>query len=716
MDKRNHDHKQQERGGQHKQADPDDHGHTQHASATDEAHDQDQHGQGGHDGHGGHDSHNEHEGHDHHDHHAMMIRDFRRRFWVSIVLTLPILALAPMIQQWLGLGDAIAFPGDSWVMFALSTALFFYGGWPFLKGMFSELGERNPGMMTLIGFAISVAFGYSAAVNLGLSGHTFFWELATLIDVMLLGHWIEMRSVMGASRALEELSKLMPSTTTRVNEDGSTEEVSIKDLNSGDIVLVKPGEKIPADGAVVDGKSSVNEAMITGESVPVTKQESDEVIGGSVNGEGSLKVEVKGTGEDSYLSRMVNLVRDAQASKSKTQNFADRAARWLTAIALSSGTITFAAWLIFSDENVTFAMARAVTVMVIACPHALGLAIPLVVAVSTAQSAKNGLLIRNRNAFERARDLQAIIFDKTGTLTLGEFGVTDTVPFGEQYGEDDVLRLAAAVESESEHPLAKGIVDAVDETPQVKEFNSIAGTGAEGDVDGKHVQVVRPSFLEENGMQLDRQDKLDELAGQGKTVVVVIVDDQPVGAIALADIIRDESKEAVKLLKSMNFRTIMLTGDNKQVAEYVAGEIGIDDVFAEVRPDGKADKVKEVQKDGTITAMVGDGVNDAPALATADVGIAIGAGTDVAAETADVILVRDNPLDAASVVRFSRATYKKMIQNLWWATGYNAIAIPLAAGVLFWAGIILNPAVGAALMSVSTVVVAINARLLHVEK
>ncbi|GBE29355.1 copper-exporting P-type ATPase B [bacterium BMS3Bbin04] len=456
--------------------------------------------------------------------------------------------------------------------------------------------------------------------------------------------------------------------------------------------------------------------MITGESVPVTKQNADEVIGGSVNGEGSLKVEVKGTGEDSYLSRMVNLVREAQASKSKTQNLADRAARWLTAIALSAGTITFAAWMIFSDQGLTFAMARAVTVMVIACPHALGLAIPLVVAVSTAQSAKNGLLIRNRNGFERARNLQAIIFDKTGTLTLGKFGVTDTVVFAEKFDEQEVLRLAAAVEGESEHPLARGIVDAVDSPPAVKNFNSIPGTGAEGDVDSRHVQVVRPSYLEEKALAFDQQEILDELSRSGKTVVLVIVDGLVTGAIGLADIVREESKEAVRILKSMNIRTIMLTGDNERVAQYVANQIGIDDVFAEVRPDEKADKVKEVQSEGFVTAMVGDGVNDAPALATADVGIAIGAGTDVAAETADIILVRDNPMDVAAAIRFSKATYQKMIQNLWWATGYNAFAIPLAAGVLFWAGIILNPAVGAALMSVSTIVVAINARLLRVDR
>lgn len=684
--------------------------------------------------HGGHDMHNHHhqdkhdhkqnhssgygghESHSHHDHHAMMIADFRKRFWVSLIITLPVLALAPMIQTWLGIRDALSFAGDSWAMLALSSILFFYGGWPFLSGLFSELKKRNPGMMTLIGLAIGIAFLYSALVTFGLKGHTFFWELATLIDVMLLGHWIEMRSVMGASKALEELTKLMPSTTTKVNEDGSTEEVSIKDLRKGDTVLVRPGDKLPADGEVSDGQSSVNESMITGESVPVSKKAGAEVIGGSVNGEGSLKIVVRGTGEESFLSQMVKLVQEAQASKSKTQNLADRAARWLTAIALSAGTITFAAWMIFSDNGLTFAMARAVTVMVIACPHALGLAIPLVVAVSTAQSAKNGLLIRNRSAFERARNLQAIVFDKTGTLTLGKFGVTDTIVLDDNYEKEEVLRLAAGVELESEHPLARGIVEGVKSVPKVKNFSSIPGTGAEGEVDGKQVKVVRPSYLEEERIHADGLEQTKSLAEDGKTVVVVLVNDKPVGAVALADIIREESKEAVQKLQEMDVRTIMLTGDNERVARYVAKVIGIDDVFAEVRPDEKADKVKEVQSGGTVTAMVGDGVNDAPALATADVGIAIGAGTDVAAETADVILVRDDPRDVAAAVRFSRATYNKMIQNLWWATGYNAIAIPLAAGVLFWLGIILNPAVGAALMSVSTVVVAINARLLKVER
>ncbi|MCB2199138.1 copper-translocating P-type ATPase [bacterium] len=678
-------------------------------------HSHDHEGQHDHHEHGV-DGDHEYHGHDHGDHHAQMIVDFRKRFWVSLGLTLPILLLAPMIQEWTGMRDTLAFSGDHFVLFGLSTILFFYGGWPFLKGMFSELGDHNPGMMTLIGFAISVAFIYSAIVSLGLPGKTFFWELATLIDVMLLGHWIEMKSVMGASKALEALTRLMPSRTTRIGKDGTTEEITLDELKKGDLVLIRPGEKVPADGIVQEGRSSVNEAMITGESAPVEKQADDELIGGSINGEGSLKVKVSGTGEDSYLSRMVSLVEEAQQSKSRTQNFADRAARWLTAIALISGTLTFLIWMIVGNDGVTFAIARAVTVMVIACPHALGLAIPLVVAVSTAQSAKNGLLIRNRNAFERARNLSAIVFDKTGTLTKGEFGVTDTHPLHDDIDNEQLLRLAATVEQESEHPIARGVVDAADGLGNLADFQSIPGSGVEGKVDGETIKVVRPSFLSEHGISLNDGSTLDNLTGEGKTVVVVLRGEKPLGLIALADIVREESKQAVRKLHDLGIRTIMLTGDNKKVAESVAKEIGIDDVISDVRPDEKADQIKRIQSDGFVTAMVGDGVNDAPALATADVGIAIGAGTDVAAETADIILVRDNPLDAVSVVHFSAATHRKMIQNLWWATGYNALAIPLAAGVLFWAGIILNPAVGAALMSVSTVIVAVNARLLRVEK
>jgi Cu2+-exporting ATPase len=569
-------------------------------------------------------------------------------------------------------------------------------------------------MMTLIALAVAVAYVYSSAVVFGVPGKIFFWELATLIDVMLLGHWIEMRSVMGASRALEELAKLMPSEAHKLNEDGSTEDVKLDQLSSGDRVLVKPGEKIPVDGVIADGESSVNEAMITGESEPVSKKADDKVIGGSINGDGSLTVTVEKTGKDSYLSQVVSLVEEAQKSKSKTQNLADRAALWLTIIALSAGAITMVVWLLLMDKVFVFALERTVTVMVITCPHALGLAIPLVVAVSTALSAKNGLLIRNRAAFEKARNLQAIIFDKTGTLTQGKFGVTDVVVFQSGLDESELIRLAASIEQNSEHPIARGIVDKAEKTSSVSNFNSIPGKGAEGKVDGKDIKVVSPGYLKENNIEWDN-GKVDELSGQGKTVVFVMVDGDLKGAIALADIIREESREAVAELKKMGIKPIMLTGDNERVAKHVAEEIGIDEYFAEVLPDKKADKVKEVAR-SMIVAMTGDGVNDAPALATADVGIAIGAGTDVAVETADIVLVRSNPQDAVQIIKLAKATYRKMIQNLIWATGYNAVAIPLAAGVLYAWGILLSPAIGAVLMSLSTVIVAINARFLKVEK
>ncbi|WP_118829276.1 copper-translocating P-type ATPase [Salinibacter ruber] len=659
-----------------------------------------------------HDEHGDHGGH--HDHHAHMVEEFKRRFWVSLLLTVPILALSPLIQSVLGIEEALQFPGDLLVLWGFSSVVFVYGGWPFLKGIYEELSEWQPGMMTLIAVAITTAYVYSSAVVFGLSGSIFFWELATLIDVMLVGHWIEMRSVMGASKALEELAKLMPQTAHRLTESGDTEEVPLEELRHGDRVLIRPGEKIPADGEVVEGTSSVNEAMLTGESVPVSKEEGDEVIGGSINGEGSLTVEVQKTGEEGYLSQVIDMVREAQETKSKTQDLANRAAVWLTAVALGGGALTLFVWTVILGADFAFALERTVTVMVIACPHALGLAVPLVVAVSTATSAQNGLLIRDRTAFEAARNLDAVIFDKTGTLTEGRFGVTDTLVFNGM-AEEEVLRLAAAVESRSEHPIGKGIVDAVDDAPAVEDFNSITGKGIEGRVNGRDVKVVSPGYLRENGYEMT-DARYEELSGQGKTVVFVLVDDNLVGAVALADIIREESREAIRTLKDMGIQVMMLTGDNRQVAEWVAGELGLDDYFAEVLPDEKADKVQEVQSRGLITAMVGDGVNDAPALATADVGIAIGAGTDVAVETADIVLVRNDPRDVTAILRLAQATYRKMVQNLWWAAGYNIFAIPVAAGVLYGWGILFGPAVGAALMSVSTVIVAINARFLNVER
>lgn len=649
-----------------------------------------------------------------HDHHEHMVADFRRRFWIILVLTLPILGLAPLIQGLFGLEETLAFPGDSYVQLLLASVVYFYGGWPFLKGLAEEFGDRQPGMMTLIALAITVAYVYSAAVVLGVPGEVFFWELATLIAVMLLGHWVEMRSVLGASRALEKLVQLMPADAHLVREDGSTEDVPVDDLAPGDRVLVKPGEKVPVDGTIVEGRTTVNQAALTGESKPIEKGEGEELIGGSVNGESAVTVEVSKTGEETYLAQVIEMVRQAQESRSRTQDLADRAARWLTIIAITAGGLTLALWLSLADRGFSFALSRMVTVMVITCPHALGLAIPLVVAVSTSLAARRGLLIRDRSAFERARELDAIVFDKTGTLTEGRFGVTDVIALG-GVDEEEVLRLAASIESRSEHPIAAGIVLEAEERGlelgPVKDFRAIPGKGAVATVADEEIKVVSPGYLREHDIATDHAD-VRAAAEEGKTVVYVLRGDVLLGAIALADVIREESRAALHRLREMGIRPMMLTGDATAVARWVATELELDDYFAEILPDQKAAKIREVKSRGLRVAMVGDGVNDAPALVEADVGIAIGAGTDVAIESADIVLVRSDPRDVAALVELARATYGKMVQNLWWATGYNVIAIPLAAGALYWAGILLSPAVGAALMSLSTVVVAINARLL----
>ena len=674
-----------------------------------------------------------HEGHEaaggkeHGNHHTHMLEDFRKRFIVSLVLTFPVLLLSPTIQDFFNFELHVS--GADYLTFLLSSVVYFYGGYPFLKGIKEELSEKMPGMMTLIAIAISVAYFYSSAVVFGLPGEIFFWELVTLIDVMLLGHWLEMRSVMGASRALEELVKIMPS-IAHLKKNDEVVDIGVDQLKVGDKVLIKPGEKVPVDGTVVEGTSSVNESMLTGESKPITKKPGNEVIGGSINGEAAFVVRVEKTGKDTYLSQVVELVRAAQESKSKTQDLANRAAMYLTIIALTVGALTFILWILFGQQLV-FALERAVTVMVITCPHALGLAIPLVVAVSTSIAAKSGLLIRDRQAFERARNLQAIIFDKTGTLTEGRFGVTDVVSLsGEEYkageenkvgeenkiGEDNekILSLAASLEASSEHPIATGILESAREkgleTRAVKEFSSIPGKGVQGLVEGKKFLVVSPGYLEENGIVL-KNEKIEEIKAQGKTVVFLLEEEKVLGAVALADIIRKESREAISKLKSMGIKCLMLTGDNRYVAAWVSQELELDDYFAEVLPHEKAAKVKEVQKQ-YITGMVGDGVNDAPALAQADVGIAIGAGTDVAIETADIVLVKNDPGDVVDIIRLSRETYSKMYQNLLWATGYNVFAIPLAAGILYGYGILLSPAMGAVLMSLSTVIVAINAKTL----
>jgi Cu2+-exporting ATPase len=660
-----------------------------------------------------HENHNkDNKDHDGKSHHEMMIEDFKKRFFISIIVTVPVLLLSPMIQDWFNF--TIKFTGSSYVLLGLSTFIYFYGGWPFLTGFIDEMKEKNPGMMTLIAMAITVAFLYSGATVLGLEGSDFFWELATLIDIMLLGHWIEMRSVVSASNALDKLAELIPDEAHLIKGEDEIVDVSVDELNTGDKILIKPGEKLPADGLIVKGSSAVNESMLTGESKPVEKKEGDKLIGGSINGEGSLEVEVKDTGDDSYLSKVITLVEEAQESKSKTQAIVDKAAFWLTVIALTVGFATLATWLILG-KDFTFAIARMAAVMVITCPHALGLAAPLVVAYSTTLSAQNGLLIRNRTAFENSRKIDTIVFDKTGTLTLGEFGVDFIKNIDSNYSEDEVLKYAASLEKGSEHPIAKGIINKAEEKEldlfEVNDFQAIKGKGIKGKINDKEALVVSPGYLKENNIEKPEDIPENSIS----TDVFLIIENEVIGVIGLSDQIREESYDAVKKLKEDGIKCWMLTGDNEKTAKEVSEKLGLDGYFAEVLPDEKQDKIKELQKDSKFVAMTGDGVNDAPALAQADVGIAIGSGTDVAAETADIILVNSNPEDVVSLIKFGEATYKKMVQNLIWASGYNIVAIPLAAGVLYSFGILISPAVGALLMSLSTVIVAVNAKLLKVE-
>ncbi len=657
-------------------------------------------------------SHTQHShGGQHHEHHKMMIEDFKKRFWISLILTVPVLLLSPMIQQWLGLNWQ--FIGDKYILFTLSSIIFFYGGYPFLKGLIDELKEKTPGMMTLIAIAITVAYAYSTAVVFGLKGKTFFWELATLIVVMLLGHWIEMKSVLGASRALEKLMALMPDEAHLVHDDHIMD-VKVSELKKEDIILTKPGEKIPADGIIIEGESNLNESMLTGESKPVSKSKGDTVIGGAINGNGSLKVKVQGTGEDTYLSKVITMVREAQGRKSKTQKLADRAAFWLTIVALAVGFGTLTVWLILG-KDFAFALERMVTVMVISCPHALGLAIPLVTAISTSVSAQNGLLIRNRTAFENARKISTLVFDKTGTLTTGEFGVNRFESLQDGLEDKELLRIASALEANSEHPIAEGIMEKTKElgikVPKAEGFIAITGKGVEANVEGKSVKVVSPGYLAENDIPIPGAAQNDG----SETIVFILIENELAGFISLADQIRPESASAIQTLYKNDIKTVMLTGDNKAVAEKVSKTLNMDDFYAEVLPDQKLKKIKELQDQNQFVAMTGDGINDAPALAQADVGIAVGSGTDVAAETADIILVNSNPKDITNLILFGKATYRKMIQNLIWATAYNVIAIPLAAGVLYSWGIMISPAIGAALMSLSTVIVAINAQLLKKE-
>jgi Cu2+-exporting ATPase len=647
-----------------------------------------------------------------HDHHGMMIEDFKKRFYIVLILTVPIMLLSQMIQHWLNLH--FSFTGSQYVLLLLSSIVFFYGGFPFLKGLIDEMKAKNPGMMTLIGFAITVAYVYSVATIFGLKGMDFFWELSTLILIMLLGHWIEMKSIAGASRELELLVQLMPADAHLAHGDHIMD-VETETLKENDIVLIKPGEKVAADGIIMEGETYLDESMLTGESKPVVKKKGDKVIAGSINGNGAIKVFVSHGVEDSYLSQVIKLVRDAQKSKSKTQLLADEAARWLTVIAIVAGVITFLYWQ-FNRHDLAFSIERMVTVIVICCPHALGLAVPLVVAKSTALSAKNGLLIKNRTAFENARKITTLVFDKTGTLTMGKFQVSKIVSLKKEISENELLFLASALEQNSEHPIATGIMQKVKETsivvPAVENFKAITGKGVEATVDGRNIKVVSPGYLKENDLSLTE----NFYAEADETIVFVLIGASIAGYIALSDTIRPESAEAIQTLHANNIKSILLTGDNKKVAETVSKKIGIDNYIAEVLPHQKLEKIKELQNKGEFVAMTGDGVNDAPALAQADVGIAVGSGSDIAAETAGIVLVNSNPKDIVNLILFGKATYKKMVQNLAWATGYNIVALPLAAGILYKAGILLSPAAGAVLMSLSTVIVAINASMLKVNK
>jgi Cu2+-exporting ATPase len=643
-----------------------------------------------------------------HKHHIHHIEEFKKRLLISIILTIPILILSEMIQTLFNFSFIIPF--QKYILFFLSLIIYIYGGLPFINGLFQELKNRQPGMMTLIGTAISFAFFYSAGTVFFIIGKDFFWELATLIDVMLLGHWIEAKSVLGASRALEELVKIMP-TFAHLLKNNEIIDIPISNLKKGDIVLVRPGEKIPSDGIVIEGESFVNEALLTGESKPIHKKIGDNVIGGAINKEGMLKIKIEKIGDETYISQVIKLVKQAQESKSRTQDLANKAAALLFYIALITGIITYLVW--FFIGNIDFALERSVTVMVIACPHALGLAIPLVVALSTSITAKSGILIRDRKAFEMIRNIDIIVFDKTGTLTIGNFGVSDIVSF---IPKDDFLKLSASIEINSEHIIAKAIVEYVKETgieiPQVEEFKAIPGKGVYGKVFGKEVYIGGPNLLKDFKIEIEDK-RIKNLQEQGKTIVFTIIDGKLAGAFALSDKIRKESYEAIKKIKENGIKVYMLTGDAEEVAKWVAKELDIDYYFAQVLPNEKAEKIKSLKEKGYKVAMVGDGINDAPALVTADVGIAIGAGTDVAIESADIILVKNDPRDVVKIINFSQKTYSKMVQNLWWAAGYNIITIPLATGILYNFGIVISPAIGALIMSLSTIIVALNSQTLR---
>ena len=670
----------------------------------------------GHESHENQDSHAGHEGHEGHVDHSGHEDMFRRRFWVSLLLSIPVLIFSPAVQSFLGY-SAGSFPGSAWITPVFAIIVFIYGGVPFIQMAVPEVKKRAPGMMTLISLAIGVAFIYSLAALIFSIGTTFFWELVTLIDIMLLGHWIEMRSIRQASGALNELAKLMPDTADLILKDGEIKTISVTALKDGDLVLVRPGANVPADGLILEGESHVNEAMITGESKPVGKKINDQVIAGTINEDGSLRVKVTATGDKTALAGIMRLVKQAQESKSDTQILADKAAGWLFYIALAVAALTAVAWTIGVGFDVEV-IARVATVLVIACPHALGLAVPLVVAITTAMGAENGILVRDRLALEKAREINTVIFDKTGTLTKGEFGVVG-IAVSDGTLDDDVLALAAAIEGDSEHTIARGIREKAKEKglslPRIENFEAIKGRGVKATSNGQDVYIGGPRLLELLKISLPEPlQKFETSASQkGQSVVHVIKGQQAMGSLALADVIREESRQAVDELHKMGIQVVMLTGDSKAVASSVAEDLEIDQFFAEVLPEDKDKMVQRLQEQGKQVAMVGDGVNDAPALIRADVGIAIGSGTDVAVESAGIVLVKSNPLDVVKIFALSRASYQKMIQNLIWATGYNVVALPLAAGVLAPWGILLSPAVGALFMSLSTVIVAINAQLLR---
>ncbi|HET6722239.1 MAG TPA: heavy metal translocating P-type ATPase [Chitinophagaceae bacterium] len=653
--------------------------------------------------------HQQQQGYDKHaGHHT---ENFLKRFWVCLVLTVPVMTLSHMIQQWFGF--ELSFAGDKYVLLILGSVIYFYGGMPFFKGMISEIKFNNIGMMTLVALAISVAFIYSAAVVFGLAGMDFFWELATLIDIMLLGHWLEMRSQMAASNALQSLVALLPS-IVHVERNGTVTDIDIKELKNDEVVIIKPGEKIPADGWVLEGHSFVNESMLTGESKPVKKGKDEKLIAGAVNGDGSLKIKVTATGADSYLNKVITLVQSAQAAKSNSQNLADRVAKWLTFISIGVGAMTFIIW--YVNHDLSFALERMVTVMVTACPHALGVAIPLVVAISTTISATHGLLIRNRTAFENARNITTIVFDKTGTLTKGSHEVQKILSISQHYKSEELLQYAAAVQQHSEHYIAKGILHEI----KKKDLSLLPSTGFQYDqgmgvsaiVQGKKVVAAGPNyFFRENKPLPEIPSEIDQ---DSETIIFILINNEPAGFITLADTIRETASSAIARLKQMNIKVYLLTGDNEKIAASVSNKLSMDGYFANILPHQKQEKIKEFQEKGEVVAMTGDGVNDAPSLAQADIGIAVGSGTDVAAETADIILVNSDPEDVAVMISFGRSTYRKMKQNLAWAIGYNVAAIPLAAGVLY-PYFMLSPAMGAVLMSLSTIIVAINARSLRLK-